>query len=102
MDNWTDVNTVADGGGAIVRYSVYWEENPGALVIQIEAQTGAIIRHLFPLGTVESVSSMTMRDSHRVCINPTFTLDTVIFGFGSAKDALLFHWAIVSVLPRGI
>jgi len=100
MNDWTNVNTVAEGAGAVERYWVSWSPDPGALILQIQVRTGATVRHLFPLGTVESVSSMTMRDAHRVCINPTFALDTVIFEFGSAEDALLFHWAIVSVLPR--
>ena len=99
-DDWNDVTTVASGAGAITRYWVSWAEDPGALVIQIRAGTGVVVRHLFPRGSIEDVTSMTMRDAHRVCINPTFTTDSVIFEFGSAEDALMFHWRIVAALPR--
>lgn len=99
-DGWTTVGTAAEGGGAVLRYWVSWSEEPAALVVQIAIRSGAIVRHMFPLGTIESVSSLTMRGVHKVCINPSFALDSVIFELGSAHDALLFHWAIVSVLPR--
>lgn len=99
-DGWTTVKTAAEGAGAVLRYWVSWSTEPEALVVQIAIRSGAIARHMFPRGTVESVSSLTMRETHKVCINPTFALDSVIFMFGSAEDALLFHWAIVSALPR--
>jgi hypothetical protein len=99
-DGWTTVTAAAEGAGAVLRYWVSWSTEPEALVVQIAIRSGAIARHMFPRGTVESVSSLTMRETHKVCINPTFALDSVIFLFGSAEDALLFHWAIVSALPR--
>lgn len=96
--DWNDVSVVAAGAGAIDRYWVSWAEDPGALVIQIRIGTGAVVRHLFPRGSIETVTSVTMRETHRVCINPTFTVDSVVFEFGSAEDALMFHWRIVSAL----
>ncbi len=99
-DSWCSVKTVAEGTGAVTRYWVSWSTDPEALVVQIQVRTGAIARHLFPSGTVEAVTSSTLRDTHRVCINPTFLLDSVVVEFGSAEDALLFHWAVVSALAR--
>jgi hypothetical protein len=98
-DGWTTVHVAAEEGGAVLRYSVTWSVEPEALLIQIAIRSGAIVRHMFPRRTVESVSSLTMRGKHKVCINPSFALDSVVFEFGSAEDALLFHWAVVSVLP---
>ena len=99
-NDWNNVTTVAAGAGAIDRYWVSWAEDPGALVIQVRIVTGAVVRHLFPRGSIEAVTSMTMRETHRVCINPTFMVDSVIFDFGSAEDALMFHWRVVDALPH--
>ncbi len=79
----------------IQQHWVSWEADPGALVIQILTGTGAIVRHLFPQGTVESVTNTTMRDVHRVCVNPTFAADSVVFEFATAEEAMMFHWRIV-------
>lgn len=97
-DSWIDVK------GMISRYWVSWEDGADAraLIVQIQSDTGAVVRHLFPQGTVEAVTSSTSPQGiHRVCINPTFMLDSVVFELGSAEDALLFHWAIVAALARG-
>ena len=99
-DSWVEVHVKGD---MISRYWVSWEDELGArgLIIQLQSDTGAVVRHLFPQGTVEAVTSSTSPQGvHRVCINPTFLIDSVVFEFGSAEDALLFHWAVVSALTR--
>lgn len=99
-DAWMNVNGAMPTPTGIQRHWVSWEADPGALVIQILTGTGAIVRHLFPRGTVESVTNTTMRDVHRVCVNPTFLVDSVVFEFASAEDAMMFHWRIVEALGK--
>jgi hypothetical protein len=95
---WYDVQTTSS---MMTRYWVSWEADPGAVVIQILSPRGAVVRHLFPRGTVESVTSSTPPGDggkHLVCINPTFLVDSVVFEFGSAEDALMFHWRVAQAM----
>lgn len=96
-DDWYYLEErVAAGPGDICGYWVSVEA--GCLLIQIRIGTGAIVRHLFPRGSIETLTTITMPDGtgHQVCLNPTFLVDSVIFQFGSALEALRFHWAVAT------
>lgn len=89
---------VAAGPGDIRGYWVSVEA--GCLLIQIQIGTGAIVRHLFPQGSIESLTTITTPngEGHQVCLNPTFLVDSVLFHFGSALEALRFHFICVTKL----
>ncbi len=81
-------------------YQVTAERAEGCLLIQLRSTTGATVRHVFPRGGVESVTSITCPDGlrHQVCVNPTFLVDSIVFEMPSALEALRFHWIIVTKL----
>lgn len=93
-NQWT---WIAEGAMA---YQVTAEIAEGCLLIQLRSATGATVRHVFPRGGVESVTSLTRPDGlgHQVCVNPTFLVDSVVFEMPSALEALRFHWIIVTKL----
>ena len=82
---------------AILAYNIQWESTGQVLLIQIQVGTGATVRHLFPRGTLEQVTTVTCPDGrHQVCLNSSFLVDSVLFEFVSALEALRFHWAVVT------
>lgn len=97
-DDWYYLETVGTELGDIRGYWVSVEG--GCLLIQILAGTGAIVRHLFPLSSIEQITSMTIPDGcgHRVCVNPSFLVDSVLFEFTTALEALRFHWVLITKL----
>jgi hypothetical protein len=98
---WVNVSEPSDDATGIHRYQITWQADPGAVLIQLQSATGAIIRHVIPPSTIESISSSTTRASgHTVCINTTLFLDSIVLPLPSAHDALLCHWNIVDTLSK--
>lgn len=96
-DNWYFLEEPGEGVAAILSYDVHWEGAGNVLLIQMRVGTGAIVRHLFPRGTLEQVTSVSCPGgAHQVCLNPSFLKDSVLFEFASALEALRFHWVVVT------
>jgi hypothetical protein len=95
MNTWYELEEAGTGIGDVRAYSVSRQEDAGGcLLIQLRVGTGAIVRHLFPRGTVEQLTSLTCPDerTHQVCVNSSFLVDSVMVEFVSALEALRFHW----------
>lgn len=102
-NNWYELEEAGTGLADVRAYSVSRQEDAGGcLLVQLRFGTGAIVRHLFPQGTVEQLTSLTVPggQTHQVCVNPSFLVDSVVVEFTSALEALRFHWALVSCLYR--
>ena len=97
-DNWYFLEEPGDGVAAILAYDVHWESAGNVLLIQVRIGTGAVVRHLFPRGTLEQVTSVSCPGGvgHQVCLNPSFLVDSVLFEFASGLEALRFHWSVAT------
>jgi hypothetical protein len=96
-DNWYFLEESGEEPSAILAYDVHWESCGNVLLIQMRFGTGAIVRHLFPRGTLEQVTSISCPGgNHQVCLNPSFLTDSVLFEFASGLEALRFHWTVVT------
>lgn len=96
-NTWYELEEAGAGLADVRAYSVTRQEDAGGCVlVQLRVGTGAIVRHIFPLGTVEQLTSLTVPDgrTHQVCVNTSFLVDSVVVEFVSALEALRFHWAI--------
>ena len=97
-DGWYYLEEMGTGLGSI---RAYWVDvEGGCLLIQILVGTGATVRHLFPMESIDQITSMTTPDGsgHLVCVNPSFLVDSVLFEFATALEALRFHWALITKL----
>jgi len=102
-NNWYELEEAGTGPADVRAYWVSRQEDAGGcLLVQLRVGTGAIVRHLFPPGSVEQLTSLTVPSGqlHQVCVNPSFLVDSIVVEFVSALEALRFHWAVVSHLHK--